>query len=171
MPKNVNSVISTVRRRPSVDMSTSQIACLLKKGYTAAKIAHHFTCSAGTVFGYVMNLIRGQQRASHITGRSVHNQRQERLCRDVHKQVTETFYKELYAFEDDGILDVTNRQHIYALHFVYVPEINRRLTSFRLGWNCHRTRTEGNRSPEQILIDGIITVPKLPYFSSSLYQF
>ncbi|XP_067653272.1 uncharacterized protein [Haliotis asinina] len=105
---------------------------------------------------YAMNLIRGHQRASHITGRSVHNQRIERLWRDVHKEVTETFYKEFYAFEDDGILDVMNSQHIYALHFVYVPEINRRLTSFRCGWNSHRMRTEGNRSPEQLWIDGIL---------------
>ncbi|XP_071105260.1 uncharacterized protein [Haliotis cracherodii] len=105
---------------------------------------------------YAMNLIRGYQGASHITGRSVHNQRIERLWRDVHKEVTETFYKEFYAFEDEGILDVVNTQHIYALHFVYVPEINRRLTSFRCGWNCHRMRTESNRSPEQIWIDGIL---------------
>ena len=46
----------------------------------------------------VMNIIRGLQH--NVTGQSVHNQRIERLWRDVHKDVTQLIYMELYSLED-----------------------------------------------------------------------
>ena len=51
----------------------------------------------------VMNIIRGLQH--NVTGQSVHNQRIERLWRDVHKDVTQLIYMELYSLEDEGVLD------------------------------------------------------------------
>lgn len=75
---------------------------------------------------YLMNAIRGLNRGSHITGRSVHNQRIERLWRDVYIQVIDYFYREFRNLEEARLLDVDNEQHIFALHAVYLHSINKK---------------------------------------------
>ena len=39
---------------------------------------------------------------------------------------------------------------LFALHYVFLPRINRSLDAFRDGWNQHGIRTEGNHSPLQL---------------------
>ena len=95
-----------------------------------------------------MNVMRGANRASCIAGKSVHNQRIERLWRDVASNVTAFFYALFYELEDEGALDINYEMHISALHVVFLPEINKRMDEFRqFSWNRHRIRTERNRSP------------------------
>lgn len=71
--------------------------------------------------------MNGDHRHSHVTGRSVYNIRTERLWRDVFIQVCQKYYNLFYEMEDEGMLDVENVHHMFALQKVYLPIINKEL--------------------------------------------
>ena len=54
------------------------------------------------------------------------------------------------------MLDTLNDEHLYALHYVYLPHINQALDKFRDGWNSHPIRTAHNKSPHQIFTAGAL---------------
>ena len=85
-----------------------------------------------------------------IVGSSVHNQRVERLHRDVNTQVVNYFYNEFTKLEDEGLLDPLNDTHLFCLHIVYLPIINQRLAQFRDAFNNHPMSTENNNTPLQL---------------------
>ena len=76
---------------------------------------------------------RGDGRGSIIVGSSTDNQRIDRLWRDMHRCVTSLYYRLFYHLEHLGLLDPLNELHIYALHYVYVPRINKSLKQFQSG--------------------------------------
>lgn len=85
-----------------------------------------------------------------IVGSSVHNQRVERMWRDVNRLVSNQFRREFYALEEQGDLDVDNETDLYCLHVAYSTVINQVLEEFRSGYNNHSVRTEGNYTPIQL---------------------
>ena len=99
---------------------------------------------------------RGENRGSMLTGSSIHNQRIERLWKDMHYSVTKTFYRLFYYLEELRLLDPSNDMHIYSLHYVYLPRINHALAVFKNGWNRHGIRTEHASSPEQLFVAGAL---------------
>ena len=77
-----------------------------------------------------------------ITGSSVHNERIERLWRDVKRSVSSLFIHEFCTLQDNETLDPLNNLDIFCLNWVYVPIINRTLEEFRESWNNHPLSTD-----------------------------
>ena len=100
-----------------------------------------------------------------IVGSSAHNERIERLWRDVHRSVTVVYGNLFRGMEAEGILDHLNEVDLYCLHYVFIPRINDSLKSFREGWNNHAVSTEHNQTPCQMFISGLI--PQLELQSDS----
>ena len=96
------------------------------------------------------------ERRSMLVGSSVHNQRIERFWRDLHRCVTGIYYRLFYFLEEQGILDPLNEYHLFALHFIYLPRINRSMEEFRSGWNHHSICTEHNATPLQLFSAGAL---------------
>ena len=74
----------------------------------------------------------------------------------MHESVTKLFYRLFYFMEDQKILDPTNDSHIYALHFIYIPRINKSFSVFSEGWNNHNMRTEDGYTAQQPFVSGAL---------------
>ena len=104
-----------------------------------------------------------EQHASEsavITGSSTHNERIERLWRDVYRCVGVIFADTFRQLEDEGSLDNLNDIDLYCLHFVFKPRINFALAAFVESWNNHSISTEGNYTPNQLFVQGILQAPE-----------
>ena len=73
---------------------------------------------------------RGEARGSFLCGRSVHNQRIERLWRDVFSGCTSQYYQIFMYLEEMNLLNPDNDLHLYCLQYIFLPRLNRSLQEF-----------------------------------------
>lgn len=71
-----------------------------------------------------------------------------------HAQECNTYL--FYFLEQHGLLDPLNQEHLFALHYIYIPRINKSLKRFQDGWNHHGIRTAGHLSPQQHFARGAL---------------
>ena len=73
---------------------------------------------------------------------------------DVFQGCTCLFYRLFYYLEDVEVLDPCNELHLFALHFVYLPRIQRSLDHFRNAYLNHPLSSCHNQSPAHLYYVG-----------------
>ncbi|KAE8185318.1 hypothetical protein CF328_g7583 [Tilletia controversa] len=105
----------------------------------------------------LMEEARGHNRGSFIQGPSTRNQRIERMWVDVQRWTTAQYKALFQAMEESELLDVNCSIHLWCLHLVFLPQLNKALDHFQDVWNMHPVRTAGsNWSPQQMHTAGVL---------------
>lgn len=99
-----------------------------------------------------------------ITGSSCHNERIERLWRDVHRCVTSLFYNVFKLLEEECLLDSLNSVDLFCLHYTFLSRINGALRSFMESWNNHSLSSEHSFTPNQLFIRGALQQAYVPTY-------
>ena len=116
------------------------------------------------VWRYMME--QHHSESAVLVGSSTHNERIERLWRDVHRCVAVLFADLFRGMEAEGILSCLNEVDLFCLHWVFLPRINRVLNSFVESWNNHPLSSSQNLTPNQLFIQGALQqnmTPTLPF--------
>ena len=72
-------------------------------------------------------------------------------------QATTRWTEVFRGLEDNYGLDINNDNHIWLLHVLFLPQINRDLSRFQDGWNNHLIRRQGRsqKSPAELFVMGM----------------
>ena len=112
---------------------------------------------------------QGEGRASFIPGPLTHNQRIERLWREVYRCVCHLYYYTFYAMESSGLLNVEDPTPLFTLHTIFIPRINNSLNEFSEAFKNHAVSTEGNWTPYQVWMNGMMHAIECMLYDIELY--
>ena len=65
------------------------------------------------------------------------------------------YYSLFFYLEGINILDVDNDLHLFCLHYIFIPRINRHLEMWRQAWIKHPLSSEHSMTPEQLWTSGL----------------
>lgn len=141
--------------------STNNRACTVLESFVTAIQNHGLPRRLRTDLGgenvdcweYMINHHGGDETCI-ITGSSVHNERIERMWRDVSRSVITPFKERFVSLENQGILDVSNDLDLFCLHEVFTHHINASISDFLSSWNSHPLTSENNQTPIQLFCLG-----------------
>lgn len=102
----------------------------------------------------LMIQFRGEGNDAVLVGKSIHNQRIERVWVDVKTNVVKYIEELFIAMENDNsiLLNRYDVNDIFCLHELFIPHINDKLNLFITEWNHHMI-SNINASPLQILLN------------------
>lgn len=83
---------------------------------------------------------------------------------------TSVFYYLFYNLEERGLLSPSDEIDLFSLHHTFLSLINNHLEIFCQAYNQHRMRTEGNHSPLQLWLQGMLATDD-DTAASGLYNF
>ncbi|KAJ7599360.1 hypothetical protein C8J56DRAFT_1094074, partial [Mycena floridula] len=90
--------------------------------------------------------------------RSTHNTRIERIWVEVGTQFARAWCGFFYRLESRHQLEITNKKHLWLLHYLFLDDINHDCKTFVDNWNCHPISGEGHdRSPMDMRLLGQVT--------------
>uniref|UniRef100_A0A8C6SKU6 Integrase catalytic domain-containing protein n=1 Tax=Neogobius melanostomus TaxID=47308 RepID=A0A8C6SKU6_9GOBI len=85
-----------------------------------------------------------------IVGSSVHNERVERMWRDINRVVSSHFREQFFSLEAEGLLNPLNEADLFCLHWVYLDLVNMILHDHQSAHNHHSVSTEQHYTPLQL---------------------
>lgn len=106
-----------------------------------------------------------------LFGPSVHNQRIERMWRDVREKVIGPYKEVFIALENDSLLNQLDVVDLFCLQYVFLPRIQRKLDLFTESWNNHSLRTARGKTPNQLwLVDMCRQYPGKNFYVPSIKE-
>ncbi|KLO08812.1 hypothetical protein SCHPADRAFT_916842 [Schizopora paradoxa] len=101
---------------------------------------------------------RGRYRGSYIWGRSVHNNRAERLWYDVNQGYNHKWKEFFMDLEANEGLNVDLPHHKWLLHYLFHRHLNFDASEWVEAWNAHILDNRGERgqSPREMFMFGML---------------
>ena len=72
--------------------------------------------------------------------------------------------------ENQDLLNPDNEYHVWCLHYVFLPIVNRHIKNWKDAWVNHPIRTERNKTPIQLSVTGLQLAGNFQEVSSDILQ-